>query len=277
MTVSEAPLRVAICLSGQPRTWKKCLPWWNNMFSDYPHGVEFDVFFHLWNFNSQSNHLSYLLGQAEPIDTPISQAEMEEIVETLKPLDYIIEGKEVSPVNYLNEILAKPRAQPNPFKSPIAAQWTCSQFYSAMRVAHLKCKQETLTGMSYDVCIRGRTDLVFQKPELHRSLELPKDSTIYGVHTGYDTRVNDYQLGDIFYYADSPTFNKLSNFFRFMPYLKEEMFTNGTPPEFPFAFYTRMLNITISDIHLDIKMRKSAEHVAGMLSVGKSLPSYEIF
>ena len=53
--------RIAICFSGQLRTWRQCVRSWNNilMYDDNRDNV--DVFCHIWDFNTVPNSVEYAL------------------------------------------------------------------------------------------------------------------------------------------------------------------------------------------------------------------------
>jgi hypothetical protein len=53
-------MKIAVCLSGQPRTWIQCYESWNLLFSELKKNkhledtnIEVDYFIHTWDFNSK--------------------------------------------------------------------------------------------------------------------------------------------------------------------------------------------------------------------------------
>ena len=71
---------------------------------------------------------------------------------------------------------------------------------------------------------------------------------MYSCHSGIDESVwFRKRLGDVFWYADSPTFDKLSNFYHWFPNMPLEMTISHDAPSgaFYFYYYTRMCNISI--------------------------------
>jgi len=52
-------MRVALCISGQPRTWEKC---YQNWIDNIMPGVEKDIFFHLWDYNSLPSIINTIPG-----------------------------------------------------------------------------------------------------------------------------------------------------------------------------------------------------------------------
>ena len=81
-------MRVAICLSGQPRTWKDCLPnWLENL------GLETkpDFFFHLWDYNT----LPSLLASYKKVivDEKLQDEEKQDIIDSLVPKKFKFESR----------------------------------------------------------------------------------------------------------------------------------------------------------------------------------------
>jgi hypothetical protein len=84
----EESMRVAICLSGQPRTWKDCLPnWLENL------GLETkpDFFFHLWDYNT----LPSLLASYKKVivDEKLQDEEKQDIIDSLVPKKFKFESR----------------------------------------------------------------------------------------------------------------------------------------------------------------------------------------
>lgn len=237
------------------------------------HGpVQFDVFVHLWNFNSRPKLA------ARPDDVEVSQSELDDLRDLLKPHAMLVEGKEVSPRAMLDSVIAKKVTRPDP---RITAIWTCDQFYSMMRCAHLKRQQELAQGWEYDVCVKVRSDTVI--PEHHdvlmRELALPIPNTVHAVHSGWDERWQHPRVGDIMFFADSPTFDRYCDFFRFMHCIDDRLFCldgGVPPPEIALFYFTKMLNLKVFPLPVDVKVRRGAEYLELLQSLGMELGSYEV-
>jgi hypothetical protein len=265
-------LRVAICLSGQPRTWRKSLPFWQNMFADHDE-VQYDVFFHFWNFNTVSASHNDTIS-APALEMPILHEEQIEIVDRLGPISYEFSGPVDSPL-LLKETMER-RRHPWPHclnnSDPLLYRH-CQQFYSNMKVAHLKRCYEVNTGTDYDICVRARSDLAFPVDRGMNNLSampVPSRRTVYAIHTAFERQFGEFRLGDMFYYADSPTFDKMSLFFKGLSLMKESMFGQGVYPEIALMHYAKFLNLSVRPlVSISPKVRRDA------VPNGRELAEYE--
>lgn len=249
-------MKIAICLSGQPRTWKKCYKTWLNMFS--PHG-EIDFYFHLWNYNTLPKHLVSQYG-AILTDESISQEEQNEIIETLNPKKYIFESKKK--ITYWN------------IKLPNEKQfgpWCAEQFYSQYRASLLKREYEIENNFRYDLVVRVRSDLyIFNSPKVFP----PTPNTLHTTHCSWDKTYNCYRIGDIFFYADSHTFDQVSEFFKFLSFTSTDWVTSVRvpPPEIAMYFYLANIGILNNPQHIMLKIMRDKK----ILDVKPFLDNYEI-
>ena len=71
-------MRVALCISGQPRVWKKTYQnWVDNILPEY----EKDIFFHMWDYNTLPSNVFTSLDNPPPkVDIKISEEEKQEII-----------------------------------------------------------------------------------------------------------------------------------------------------------------------------------------------------
>lgn len=231
-------MKIAICLNGQPRTWKQCYPRWMEILQ--PQG-EIDFFFHMWNYNTLPNLLATYNGGIPIIDEPLTQEEMDDIVNTLNPKKFIFESRK--PISYWNSLIPVDKQ---------FGQWSCEQFYSLYYSSLLKREYEIGNDFRYDVVLRIRTDLWFLDSF---QLEILKPNTLYTSHCSWDTQYNVYRVGDIFFYGDSHTFDQVTEFFKFLSFVPTDWVTatNCPPPEI--ALYYYMTNIGILNYPTNISMK----------------------
>jgi len=236
-------MRIAVCLSGQPRTWKRAYPTWIEYLSI--HG-DIDIFYHMWDYNT---HPSFAGGlQAEPTlqETKLSTAELQEIYDTLKPKKHQIESKK--------------EFSPSPVKNPIA-WWTKPQFYGLKKTAFMKREYEIENNFEYDIVFRVRTDLVLtHKIEINVPL-VP--NTLYTCMNSHDREFDTYRIGDIFYFADSYTYDQMSNFYYGLDYIDASWPVRNTvhyPPELAFYYFMKTLNIANNSIFVDCKIARTAAY-----------------
>lgn len=263
-------MKVAICLSGQPRTWRKCLPWWNEMFSAHSN-VEFDVFAHLWDFNTETPSSGLA-----PKPVKVSRRELDDLRQRISPKGFVVESSDIDPIAMLDEHIER-KTLPWNARKPAAGAFACSQFYSLMRAAHLKRQHELDHGFEYDAVVRARTDIAFPDDRDYMvRWPRPRRNTVHVIHTNFDRSLDQWRMGDMFFYADSPTFDRLASFYRFMHTIKEDFFGEKLmPPEVPFFYYTRMLRMDIYTVPADPKIVRSQSYAYYLKLHGRSLGDHE--
>jgi hypothetical protein len=267
-------MRVAICLSGQLRTWRKCHESWELLFKRFKEQIirnhiflhseyvdepfEIDYFIHTWDFNTlphyqwgvdfnapHSEEKKKLLEKFDTDHTLISPHEIDEVLNLLKPKNHIVEGWDVS---YSRKKIMDDIAISQPFNnsthSPLS--WAASQFYSILRSAQLKREYEIKNNFEYDMCIRLRFDINFDENNrmlFVRDFEKPKPRTVYTVHNGI---LNTYPfdiIGDIFYYSDSLTFDLLSSLYDNIPYIRNTALRDSALIEEMITYMVRMFQL----------------------------------
>jgi hypothetical protein len=250
-------MRIAVCISGQPRTWKKCYETWFDLLSRF--GNEVDYFYHLWNFNSMPPRLG------EEAIQPVTTEELDEFHNTINPKKFMIEDYNTS-IKSREDIWIT--GKDYPLSGGTVVYWTASQFYSHMRAAHLKRQYEIENNFEYDICFRMRTDLFFSKDELDNKHAnfikdfKPQPNTFYSCHTNSVDSFPFVRVGDLFYFCDSITFDKISQFYRFLPVIGTNPFKNlaHCPPEVPLAFFIKMLRLDIYDSFFDPRVMRTDEY-----------------
>ena len=104
-------MKIAICLTGQLRTWKEAYK--NQQWFWETSGVEVDYFVHTWNYSQDRTAVS------KPYETrPITDEEYGEFLATYNPKKSILDNKKSTDF-YSND------------------HWSCL-FYSLSQVLHLK-------------------------------------------------------------------------------------------------------------------------------------------
>ncbi len=261
-------LRVAVVLAGQPRTWRACLPWWTDVFKDRG-DVQYDVFAHIWDYDS--------IGHGEGAKTqPIPRSEIDDLIGFIKPKAFLVEGAEVDPRGRLRMMRRPDENQPS------AVAWQASQFYSVMRAAHLKREYELDHGFEYDVCMKGRFDIVF--PEAHRmtNAPLPARHSLYVTHAYHDQDFRRQRTGDIFYYGDSPSFDIAAGFYRHLNrFTRVDYSLEGTmmPPEMPFHDFIRINGMSEHALPWGPgpRLKRPPEYAEVLAREGRDLGAHEVF
>jgi|688.fasta_scaffold56004_2 hypothetical protein len=251
-------MKIAVCVSGQPRTWESCYPRWIEILASQG---EVDFFFHLWDYNTLPNLLSTVGDGMKLEDELLSDDEKTRLIETFKPKKYIFESRK--DIQYWNCNI--------PVKHQFGA-WTKEQFYSLYYCSLLKRQWELENDFRYDVVIRLRADLWFLDDF---KLNDPVPRTLYTSHNGWDEKHGCYRVGDIFYYADSHTFDQVSEFFKFLSYTPTTYIVSPDqcpPPEVAMYFY--MVNIGILNHPTNISMKVKRDQ--RVLQYKGELDEYEI-
>jgi hypothetical protein len=235
-------MKIALCISGQPRTWKRCYQSWFDAVSHLSNDI--DVFYHMWNFNTMPNSAVGMVegGVIQPSIVPID--ELEEIKETLKPKMYRYEARKKLPRDDV--------------ENPIA-WWTRPQFYGIKQAAFLKRKYEIQNNFEYDVVFRLRTDLLFtHKIGSHLLHEPAKPNTMYSCVNLHDSRWGAFRIGDIFYYADSFTYDQAARYYDSFNYLESQYVSpiKDYPPELAFYFYLKTFGIKNKCVMVDAKVAR---------------------
>lgn len=134
-------MRVAVCISGQTRTWKTCLPEIVKFFKAQP--VQVDFFYHTWeDCPAFQNHPS------KPVADNVALTE--EDITTINSM--------LNPVSHSITPTLKTL-----FPERDLRQWA-SLFYSMCTANQLKKDYELANGFTYDVVFKMRFDILF-RPE----------------------------------------------------------------------------------------------------------------
>lgn len=242
--------RIAICFSGQLRTWKHCYNNYKNILTD-----QCDIFCHFWDYNTKPNWVA-------DSKTPnyISQNEIDEVIDTLKPKKFLLENyRQVTPI--------KPT-------QVITYHGYLSQFYGIMRAARLKKQYEIENDFQYDAVVRSRYDN-FYVSRITNNYETVRPNTMHGFHFGWDKEEKVGRIGDMFWFADSQTYDIISDFYLNIWSINNRLikYSDNQPPEMVFFHYIKKCNIGIQINHWDIKVFRNSEDE----SYSKSKTGYEIW
>jgi hypothetical protein len=105
-------------------------------------------------------------------------------------------------------------------------------------------------------------------------LIVPAPGTAYTSHCSWDERFNCYRVGDIFYYADSHTFDQVSEFYKYLSFIPTNWVTgvDCPPPEIALYHYLANIGIINYPAHISMKIMRSQE----LLDIKGKLDGYEI-
>jgi hypothetical protein len=190
-------MRVAVCISGQSRTWKVA---YKSILSFFDMGANVDFFIHTWDTNS---YRDIDIPRWECVDYKIEDNDEE----------YNIK-KAFNPVYMIYEKYDSEKFKTN---------WS-SMFYSFMKSVFLKTKYELENDFEYDIVIKTRFDINFPQKGVNSLNEPINKFFIHKVEplTAYTTSpITRFQsefyylnFDDVFFYSDSKTMDLISNIYR---------------------------------------------------------------
>ena len=259
------PKRIAICISGQPRTWERCHPSWVKLITKLEalHNATTDIFCHAWDFNTVPHKIMHQaldkgVEDKSTLNQPISQEEKDRLIDLLKPKVCLFEDESISHSS-VDDLFGNIKFVPyREFYGDPVVFWAGSQFYGVMRAAHLKKKYEYENSFKYDMCLRLRYDLMLDDIQLENYVDavnfsLPEYNVVRSCHTsaaGFSAGFPFRKLGDIFWYSDSITFDRICDFYRWFPIMGKKAFAYNENifVENVFYYYARMLNINVKNI-----------------------------
>lgn len=265
-------MRVAVCMSGQLRTWDKCSPNVFKLISRLKHNVDF--FCHTWNFDSIPRPVIVVTGKEETVLH--SQDTIEKMLATYKPINYCIEDQEKSE-RVVEDITDRGLQIQN--KRP-PGFWAASQFYGVMVAANLKSKYELEQGFKYDVCIRLRYDQYIPESEIDLIVETVnqvKPNTVYTMHNREHNGYPKVLYGDIFWIADSLTYDKIAMFYKAIPDIDSDLFVECTPPENVLTHYINSLSIKNCRTYINLIVCRFKSYIKEKINLNLGdAGSYEI-
>tara|TARA_B110000503_G_scaffold65393_1_gene102797 strand:+ start:3824 stop:4894 length:1071 start_codon:yes stop_codon:yes gene_type:complete len=278
-------LKVALCFSGQARTWEYCLPTWKKFMAQFE--IEPDVFIHTWDFVTDQNRISsQKMNESQEVKRkadphyvfkkeiqPSSKCDsVNEYISALNPKKYKIDNKTKSTkvfddcTNKINKYDKRKHENPehvfeewvHPNGQKIhSAAWMGPQFYSMMYCSFLKQEYEIENNIQYDLVFKFRSDLLmsdFIINHITNSNIIPSvipDDVVYTVAGGYSPypAAGFGRVGDIFFGASSRVYDMVCGFYRNIPYMCYEVFTGqNLPPEIFFSYFIKSLKLSIVDI-----------------------------
>jgi hypothetical protein len=271
------PLKIAICMSGQIRTWDKC---YQNVFKIIKKlkrtGSNIDFFCHSWDFDSNSHPILVNTGKDKiiPYDVKI----LNQILSIYEPKDHLFENYEKN-----KQVVESIKKEGYKYKNKTPITWSSQQFYSLMRAAEMKRKYEIDNGFEYDVCIRLRYDQYIQETDIDYIISMilnVKPNCVLTMHNRPHTTYPFMVYGDVFWICNSLTYDKIASFYRALPTIDSNLFTEGmdTPPENVLTHYINDLNIKNKEMFIDSRICKTKDSIQKKLDLGlPGLGNNEIF
>lgn len=228
-------MRVALCLSGQPRSFDGCFPRLKEFVLD---PLKCDVFFHFWE--SHSDELGNTWKEKVNRDwPPLVGDRLEYIKSQLKPKDFLVDTQRLFQIDRF-----EPRQGTGGIQYSVPNM--LSMYYSIWQCNLLCRRYASDNNIVYDRVIRARTDLMFREPIPEPALHDPDlvipsryDDVVHSVKDEVDNGI----LNDQCAIGDMETMNKYSATYLML----EQLFKRGfnMHPE-------TMLNAALKDLKVSI-------------------------
>tara|TARA_R110002096_G_scaffold103917_2_gene228676 strand:- start:236 stop:982 length:747 start_codon:yes stop_codon:yes gene_type:complete len=244
-------MRVAICISGQPRDIEVGVEQVITNIINCNAGLDFDVFAHAWvcssgePWDTAQNYQRSVVGKQE--GNPYKK-----ILNYLKPKLWLFE-EQIRFENYTKFFNTHPTAK----QSSLA-----SNFYSVYAANNMKKQYENMKGFVYNYVVRMRYDLFFNKPVtlldyedwVQTGIVVPKNYQEDQDRIAWN--IKNKGMVDVFAISSSENMDKYSETFLQMPSVNREY----SPPfgEVYLGVNTRIindLNLHYADIDLDLIRR----------------------
>lgn len=201
--------RIAVCLSGQSRTWRTAKDNILSYFDLKDRGIQVDYFIHTWDINQyrRKGHITWL----DRGDEKVQPTEKEDLIKAFNPV--AIELEEYKKDDYVT-------------------LWA-ALLYSFMKSVWLKKKYEIENDFRYDLVIRARTDINYSqkgtcnlnfpnnKFHIHPVQHLTGFSTV-PIISRFPTEFNYPCFDDVFFYSNSPTMDIIANCYRWYTNIMKE-------------------------------------------------------
>jgi len=182
-------MKIAICLSGQPRSVKYAAPSIINYFSG---NYQVDYFCHSWNYNTWKYKTDRICWDDDEI---IDDSELRKNLSIFNSPKVLIHSK--------NQISN-------------CGHWE-SLFYSIMMVNNLKKQFEIENNFRYDLVIRARYDAIYNPGTKFISPEIVDDLDIYTMHfERMNIEYNRRNVSDVFFFGTSYGMDILCDAYRYL-------------------------------------------------------------
>jgi len=194
-------MRIAVCISGQPRTWRTAK---DNILRYFDIGVQVDFFIHTWDTNQYRyiDNTNTEWVNKRP-NEKVTSTEKEEIIQAFKPKD--IEMEDYKSENFVS-------------------LWS-TLLYSFMKSVHMKRKYEIENDFRYDIVVKTRFDTNFflsgfcnfgisnDKFFIHPVQPLTGFSTMV-ILSKFSSEYNYNCFDDVFFYGNSMTMDIIAQSYR---------------------------------------------------------------
>lgn len=204
------PLNIAVCLSGESRTWDKCIPSLKNFFSSTLH--KFTFFAHTW---TDSCYYKEKLG----IEKHVKEDLFNRMMSLIDYETIAIDDKNIltfgDKATFSNSF--SPDSPKNNLLNINKPTTFAHMSYSILKANELKQQYEYTNDMRFDLVIRTRHDLCYD-PTCKFDNFLPEKPLPTALYCENYYFPNEYYLphiNDIFYFGNSRIMDVVDGFYRY--------------------------------------------------------------
>lgn len=229
--------RIALCFSGQARTWEFCVDNIKLFFSRTTHPetfalMKYDYFIHTWDTNTYRPNTQTQVYTDEPVPTDTEQ----KLRAAYDPVDFCMD------------------TWPGFLERTNSNRNFDGMFYSFMKSVHMKRKYELANDFEYDMVIKLRLDTMYN-PRQHFVAHAMSPLMCYSCTpvSRFPIEYHYNNFDDVFFYGDSKTMDLAANIYNIHRqkcnlYAKENPF-NGNMPEFYYGpgclLYKNLIDLSI--------------------------------
>jgi hypothetical protein len=205
------PYRVALCFSGQARTWEYCVKNIKRFFSRETHPenfatVQYDYFIHTWDTNTYRPNTQTQVYTDEPV--PADTADRIQLA--YQPKAFCMD------------------VWPGFLERTNSTRNFDGMFYSFMKSVHMKRQYELANDFEYDCVIKLRLDTIYN-PYNHFVHHTMSPLMLYSctpvARFPHEFHYNNFD--DVFYYGDSKTMDLAANIY-FIHKQKRDLYFNAS-------------------------------------------------
>ena len=193
-------MKIAVCLSGQPRTIDVAAP---NILQYFSGEYQCDYFCHVWDYNTYKRRTLFPVPGEQPVywegDTPVDVGWLNDKVNLFNPKKYIIDSVKAIGAGF---------------------SWA-SLTYSMMMANHLKKQYEIENNFRYDLVVKSRYDLIFDLTQdfaqtaRHHLINQHRYLDIVCLHSArMPIEFNRVNSSDTFLYGSSTAMDLFSDLYR---------------------------------------------------------------
>ncbi len=210
-------MKIAVCLSGEPRTWKKCAQSTRHFFESS--GIdEITYFGHTWGRNQWKE---YKIGNPEIFlsDEHLDLRKLRDELTTVYPFA----GLKIDPMYVVDhshnrqEIIKQEAHGFEQAANYVRPSTWVSMSYSKMIANHLKYKYEVENNMKFDLVVSTRFDQCYSPTRQFRHYVKPHQIRpgYLGCEVGhFPTEFMQQSINDVLYFGNSATMDIVDSFYR---------------------------------------------------------------